>query len=146
MKTRRLNLPADLPAIIRLDAYLNGERPSSEIEKEYGEYGGDIFIGEIDSKVIGLVSFSADRWDRVAIIDHLAVDENHRGGGLGSELLSFVTETAINRGTRILCVQTAIWNSDAISFYRRYGFTERGVFPDYIGDGNDMVWMDKKLT
>ncbi|MCK4632033.1 MAG: GNAT family N-acetyltransferase [candidate division Zixibacteria bacterium] len=146
MKTRRLNLPADLPAIIRLDTYLNGERLPSNIEKEYSDYDGDIFIGEIDSKIVGLVSLSTDRWDRVAIIDHLAVDENYRGKELGSELLSCVTKTAINRGTRILCVQTATWNNDAIRFYRRHGFAERGVFPDYIGDGNDMIWLDKKLA
>lgn len=107
MKIRRLDITVDLSHVIRLDAYLNGERPAAVIEKEYGNYHGDIFVGETDSDLIGLTSLSTERWNRVAIIDHLAVDEGHRGRGLGSKLLSFVTDIATSHGTRIICVQTA---------------------------------------
>jgi len=43
---------------------------------------------------------------------------------------------------RYVCVQTGLWNLGAINFYKRVGFSLRGVFPEYVGEGNDMIWLD----
>lgn len=48
-------------------------------------------------------------------------------------------------GARVVCVQTALWNYDAVRFYARVGYRTRGVFAEYLGTGNDLVWLDKAL-
>ena len=143
---RSLNLSNDFNSIKTLDTYMNGSRDSRIVLDEYKEYAGKIFVVEDSRKhVIGIVSISPVFWDRVFMIDHLAVMESHRGLGIGKSLITFILGEARELDTRILCVQTATWNRKAIGFYESLGFSKRAVFPEYIGDNNDMIWLDIDL-
>ena len=79
-------------------------------------------------------------------MDHLAVREGSRRCGVGRVLCAAIEEAARASGARIVAVQTATWNEDAIRFYERVGFTRRAVLPEYLGDGNDLVWLDIVLS
>jgi ribosomal protein S18 acetylase RimI-like enzyme len=145
LNIRMADLRTDFQDIAALDTELNGPREPALVREEYENYAGSLFVGWIGPEIVGLTSLSPPFWDRVHMIDHLAVHAKWRGQGIGKRLTGFVIDEARRRACRILTVQTAQWNADAIRFYQAAGFTERIVFPDYIGDGNDMVWLDLDL-
>ena len=58
----------------------------------------------------------------------LAVDRAARGKGLGRHLLRFVLELALRMSDEYGCVGVVVdAKSDAVEFYRRYGFTSIDV-------------------
>ena len=142
---RYFEMEQDFDKVFLLDRYINGERSREEVYQEIRNYSGDIYIAEINKNIAGFVSLSHSFWNKVAMIDHLAVDENYRKQGIGKLLVHHVLKEAQKWNIRYVCVQTALWNIGAIDFYKRMGFCLRGIFPEYIGDGNDMVWLDKDI-
>jgi ribosomal protein S18 acetylase RimI-like enzyme len=79
------------------------------------------------------------------MIDHLAVIEAHRRTGIGKKLIAFILGKAKELKARFVSVQTATWNTDSIAFYESLGFKKRAVFPEYLGEKNDMIWLDIDL-
>lgn len=142
---RNANLEADLPFLADLDRHLNGWREPEAVLREYREYRGRIYVAELGGRVLGLISLSPLLWDRVAMIDHLAVEEGWRRRGIGKTLVEHLFRKAVEASVRFLTVQTARWNKEAIAFYGVMGFSVRGIFPEYVGDGNDMVWLERDM-
>ncbi|MEU3840893.1 GNAT family N-acetyltransferase [Streptomyces sp. NPDC028635] len=63
-------------------------------------------------------------------VDHLWVDEPHRGAGLGSRLLARAERLArTERGCTAVRVET--WDFQAPGFYRGHGYEVVCVIPDY---------------
>jgi ribosomal protein S18 acetylase RimI-like enzyme len=145
IEIRRFTFDKDIEKIIPLDRYIMGDRPATAIREYYKTYNGEIFVAEEDDEIIGYVSISFPHWDKVAYIDHLAVHESKRGKGIGKMLLKNVEVLAKQKGARIIAVPTALWNTRGINFYKNEGFRLRSVLSDWIGDGNDLVWLDRKL-
>ena len=145
IRIRQLDMEGDFDRLLHLDRYINGERPRETVYREIEDYPGDIYVAEDSGQVVGFVSLSPLFWNRVAMIDHMAVDEEWRGKGVGKSLIRHVLEEALKRNARFVCVQTALWNFEAIEFYKRMGFSLRCILPEYIGDDNDMVWLDIDL-
>ncbi|MDJ0973159.1 MAG: GNAT family N-acetyltransferase [Planctomycetota bacterium] len=145
-RIRPLDAASESDVLVPLDRLVNGERPAAEVVAFYRAYAGLILIAEVDEEVVGYATLSGPYWNRILMMDHLAVVEAARKQGLGRLLCDAIEAAARDRGARFLTVQTARWNADAIRFYERVGFTQRGVFPDYMGDDNDLVWLDKRLS
>ena len=144
-RIRPMRLAEDFESILHLDRYINGKRKRAEVYGELEAYAGRIYVAEIDGRVVGFISLSRPFWNHIGMVDHLAVEEDCRGQGIGRALLERVIKEARRRRIRFLCVQTALWNTGAIDFYRSAGFRACAVFPDYLGDGNDMIWLEKDL-
>jgi len=80
-----------------------------------------------DEVVAGLVGHTWAGWLHVA---YLWVDERHRGGGLGSHLLSRAEHLARTaRGCRNSRLET--WDFQAPAFYRERGYEVVCEIPDY---------------
>lgn len=139
---RDFEMEKDFDWIFLLDSYVNVTRSRKEVQEEIQNYSGDIYVATINKKVIGFISLSYPFWDKVAMIDYLAVEENYRKQGIGRLLIHHVLKRAQELSMRYVCVQTGLWNLGAINFYKRVGFSLRGVFPEYEGEGNDMIWLD----
>jgi ribosomal protein S18 acetylase RimI-like enzyme len=145
LKIRKADLGSDIRDIAELDRHLNGRRSLGVVRKEYEAYSGVIYVAEIGNQVVGLASLSPPYWNHVHMMDHLAVRTAFRGKGIGKGLVEYVVRQAKRKRCRILAVQTATWNKEAVGFYQSLGFSTRAVFPEYIGEENDMVWLDKRL-
>ncbi len=143
---RPLNLSHDFDSVRILDTYLNGERDTQTVLDEFENYAGQIYVSVDNAEQItGLVSLSGPRWNQIHMIDHLAVSESQRRKGIGNDLIAFIIKKAREQNARILCVQTATWNKTAIAFYQTLGFNKQAVLLEYIGDKNDMQWLDIDL-
>ena len=142
---RTVNFNTDMPDILIMDRYINGERMYGLVMHEYKNYKGMIYVAEINGEIAGYVSFLQHHLHHVAMIDHMAVKEHHRRKGIGTQLIKHVTQEATKKHNRILAVQIALWNYAAIQFYKVNGFTMRAVLPGISGTNSDMIGLDKDL-
>ncbi|HEX7319431.1 MAG TPA: GNAT family N-acetyltransferase [bacterium] len=142
---RSFDVNHDFEQVQQLDSCINGNRQRDVVYQDIKNYSGQIYIADIDGIIVGFVSLSRSFWNDIAMIDHLAVIENWRKKGVGRLLINHILNEGRKRNIRFICVQTALWNFGAIEFYKRLAFSLRGIFPEYIGEGNDMVWLDIDL-
>ena len=142
---RPLNIATDSADLIRLHLSINPDELESEILDFYKNYAGDVFVLENEQKIVGFIALSKCLWNKISIIEEIAVNEEFRNRGFGKELLDFVLEKSKQRGDRFITVQTATWNTDGIRFYERGGFTQKATFSQYFGEDIDMIWLDIKL-
>ncbi len=100
----------------------------------------EVWIAEVDSRVVGLAALSFDRLDRRAIVQHLYVDRAFRRQGVGGALLDAVIARAGQEGLRCVWLETQDVNYDAVQFYRRAGFQWCGLdlsLDEHDGSPND---------
>ncbi len=81
-----------------------------------------------------------DRSGLDARVINIAVDPTARRTGIGAALL-FELEKRLSGGDMVLMVQRE--NSDAHTLYRRVGYVDVGLAPDYYGRGRHGIWMRK---
>jgi GNAT superfamily N-acetyltransferase len=87
----------------------------------------------------GLKGYTFFTW---SFVSWLWVDENHRGKGLGSDLLDRMEAIARNRNCRGIYLDT--FTFQAPSFYQKLGYQEFGRLDD-IPPGYSRIWMKKML-
>jgi GNAT superfamily N-acetyltransferase len=92
--------------------------------------GDRVVVADLDGQAVGLahlqVSPALERDQPAAKIGALAVDEAHRGRGVGRALVQAVEEEARRRGCALLFLTTAAGRDDAHDFYERVGFELTG--------------------
>lgn len=96
------------------------------------KYSGDILIAEIDGLNVGYVQILSqvtsdlieDGDYEYALVSDLYVDSEHRGSGVGKELLKKVEAFARSKGANWLRISVMAQNSIARSAYEKTGFTE----------------------
>lgn len=82
----------------------------------------------------------------VARLYSIAVDDKHRGAGVGASLLADAESVARDRGRNVLRLEVREDNAAAISLYERRGFTPLGRYPRYYADGADALRYEKILA
>ena len=90
----------------------------------------------------------ADSFHHTAEITYFILPD-HTGRGLGSQILDYLTEKAVNRGIKYLLASISSLNDQSISFHKKHGFVECGRFKKIghkKGSDFDVVWMQKELT
>jgi GNAT superfamily N-acetyltransferase len=84
-----------------------------------------VLLAETSSRTVGFASyfftFSTYLARRCLWLDDLYVDEDVRGGGIGTELLRALARVSIRHGCPRLEWVTAASNAKAIGFYERMG-------------------------
>lgn len=83
-------------------------------------------------RIVGFGSFSMSQnlWQpgfSGGHVDELVVDDQHRGGGIGGQLLERLVATARRRGCRVLELESAGHRTRAHGFYERHGFQLRAT-------------------
>jgi GNAT superfamily N-acetyltransferase len=90
-----------------------------------------IYIADLDGKAIGYLTMNFNRAlldiGTTAIIDELVVDQDHRGGGVGTKLVAHAVTVAKELGCSEIGVGTESENKSARKFYKKCGFDEIGV-------------------
>lgn len=75
-------------------------------------------------------------------VDILWVHEDHRGKGIGSDLLREAEREALRRGCHHVHLDTMSWQ--APGFYQKHGYEVMGILPD-IPEGNQKYLLVKAL-
>jgi N-acetylglutamate synthase-like GNAT family acetyltransferase len=93
-----------------------GDESFIEKQIEKGEY----FVAEIDNKIVGIISFK-QRENRM-YIETIAVLEEYRSQGIGSQLIEFAKRFTKENGLNILRV-CSFCEYNAQEFYLNKGFS-----------------------
>jgi [ribosomal protein S18]-alanine N-acetyltransferase len=83
--------------------------------------------------------------DDVAHLNLLAVAPEHRRQGLGSQLMDWLTTTAIETGIFRINLEVRTQNEAARSFYERLGFSQLGVVQGYYQGREAALRMSRRL-
>jgi [ribosomal protein S18]-alanine N-acetyltransferase len=83
--------------------------------------------------------------DDVAHLNLLAVAPEHRRQGLGSQLMDWLTTTAIEAGIFRINLEVRTQNEAARSFYERLGFSQLGVVQGYYQGREAALRMSRRL-
>ena len=150
--------PADIEAlrlILRLTPeFTPEERPVAEevlegcLENpaESGYHGIVAVSGDIPAgfACYGPTPLTSGNWE----IYWLAVAPDYRRSGIGSELMTAVENAVRQAGGRQVTLETSSQPSYAGTrrFYRRLGYHETALIPDYYRPGDDLIIYLKKLT
>jgi GNAT superfamily N-acetyltransferase len=107
---------------------------SETIRKALHHKNHQILVAESDGKVIGVLHpiFHLDilHGGYNSHINLFLVDEEHRGRGVGSQLLDKAIRTAREKGAIEVHVDTIY--EEAEEFYRKRGFRDDGVMQDLV--------------
>ena len=89
----------------------------------------DVFFGAFDGeKLLGFVEGTPERWNNRYRISNICVlDETRRRDGIGSLLMDTILAEAAGCGARMAVLETQTCNENAISFYRKHGFSIIGL-------------------
>jgi len=129
---------ADLPAVLDIEAAANPVpwgAPEFEVYLEADAASGPRAWVWADPVVQGFLcaSSAADE----AELQSIAVEESHRGTGVGSELMRAFLAWAAASGVRTIHLEVREGNARARAFYARWGFAETGKRPRYYRDNGE---------
>jgi ribosomal protein S18 acetylase RimI-like enzyme len=98
-------------------------------------------IKEDEGKIVGGITGNAF-WDHLHI-DFLWVDQNIRGKGYGSKLLNNMEEFAIEKGCKLIYLDT--FSFQAPEFYKKNGYEVFGILEDHP-KGFNQYFLQKRLN
>jgi ribosomal protein S18 acetylase RimI-like enzyme len=78
-------------------------------------------------------------WPRTAEISDLIVNAQYRSQGIGSQVITYLTEAARTLHTQILEIGVALSNPRALALYRRLGFADHHTIKIDLGCGLEPV-------
>ena len=127
--------PDDVPAVVALvreladyekalhEVALTGEQLTSALFGDSPALFGH--VAESDGEVVGIalwfLNFSTWRGTHGIYLEDLCVSPQHRGAGLGTELLRTLAAVCVERGYSRLEWSVLDWNVSAIDFYKAAG-------------------------
>ena len=105
----------------------------------------DIYVGELEGKVVGFAIGVFNAWNRTAYLDFILVGMDYLRTGIGTALLEAVMKSAAAKGARLIYTETGEANTGGICFYVHNGFVPTGLIPDYYREGEDAIILVRKL-
>ncbi|MFK7787293.1 MAG: N-acetyltransferase family protein [Crocinitomicaceae bacterium] len=77
----------------------------------------------------------------------IAVDKQHQGTGIGSEMMGYIENHLRENDARILLVETSGTADFELSrkFYQKIGYKQQAIIPKFYAKGDDKVVFWKKL-
>lgn len=135
--TIREATPADVPAILQLVHDLAAyEKEPDAVKATEGHFRDALFpetgtpttfahVAEVDGEVVGMaiwyLTFSTWTGVNGIWLEDLFVQPEHRGSGLGRDLLATLARTCVERGYQRLEWWVLNWNEPSIGFYKSLG-------------------------
>lgn len=113
------------------DPTIGGEHPEDYFDKHLSQVGSEnLWVATDDSHVVGLTGLIVA--EKEAEIEPLIVSKDHRGRGIGKQLIVHIVEEARKRGIRNLNIKPVARNQDAIRFLYKQGFKTLGFIELFI--------------
>jgi GNAT superfamily N-acetyltransferase len=120
------------------DSKIGGEQPGLYFDKHLAAVGVNcLWVAELKSQVIGLVGLETR--DEELFIEPLVVTSDHRGKGIGSQLLEKAVIEAKQQGAKSLSVRPVARNQRVIKFLFKQGFQTLGHIQLFI-DFTSSTW------
>lgn len=126
MRTFRKMTERDIEVIAKLERDIFSDAWTKQsIHETSGQSQAFITVAEEDGDVNAycIIYHVMDEGE----IARVAVDEKHRGQGVGRELLDYTCEICREKGVTRLLLDVREGNMNARNFYRKYGFVEDGI-------------------
>ena len=95
-----------------------------------------------DGKIIGYVKYLV-MYDKMEI-ENIFVEEQYRGKGIGTKLMSYLISKAIEKQVVNITLEVRISNEIARNLYKKFGFREVALRKFYYGD-EDGILMEKQV-
>ena len=105
--------------------------------------GTELFVARDEKLPVGFILLASYGLAGSPYITSIAVAENARGHGVGSQLLRFAEEYFAGRGSIFLLVSS--FNQGAQHFYRQHGYEFVGELKDYVVAGHSEFILHKRL-
>lgn len=96
----------------------------------------EIYVSVIDGEVVGYIVFGIVekknlnpkfRYRKQLNIDAMCVDKNYRGKGIGTSLLNYVEQIAIDNGCTDMYLTVNEENVNAIKTYEKFGMRVKNI-------------------
>jgi GNAT superfamily N-acetyltransferase len=127
--------PDDVPSVVALVRELaDYEKALHEVRLTEQQLTAALFgdapalfghVADLDGEVVGIalwfLNFSTWRGTHGIYLEDLYVSPQHRGSGLGKELLRTLAEVCVERGYSRLEWSVLDWNAPSIDFYKAHG-------------------------
>lgn len=103
----------------------------------------EVFVAKEKGVVLGFIILQMQGTFK-GYIQTVAVAENARNKGIGSQLICFAEEKILRTSPNIfICV--SLFNHQAQKLYKRLGYEEVGILKDFIVNGFDEILMRKSF-
>mgnify|MGYP000506820700 CR=1 FL=1 len=91
------------------------------------------FYGAIEGNEIIAIG-SVKILENYGELKRIYVPPIHRGKGLAKKIISVLENEVRSQNISIIRLETGPYSTEAISLYKKLGYTERGAFGDYSDD------------
>jgi ribosomal-protein-alanine N-acetyltransferase len=127
----------DIAAVLQIESVsFTTAWPANAFSNELGENKlAHYFVGRIDDKVVAYGGIWVILED--SHVTTIAVDPEHRGRGLGEQLLIHLLDEAMTRGASWITLEVRESNNVAQRLYRKYGFTNVSIRRAYYSDNSE---------
>lgn len=95
-----------------------------------------------NNQLLGYLEYSLI-YDRIEI-DNILVSEDNRHQGIGTKLMAYLINQAINLRVVNITLEVRVSNYHAINLYKKFGFREVAIRKYYYGD-EDGILMEKQV-
>ena len=93
-----------------------------------------VIVATDEEKVVGILMYLVNKVDfdnhvnrTFYKVDAVAVDEGHRGQGIGHKLFDYLKDIAKDNNIDAIELQVNAENKTAKSMYEKYGFTDKSI-------------------
>jgi diamine N-acetyltransferase len=100
------------------------------------------YVIEADGKEAGVISLRSP-WLKGPYLELLAIFPKFQGRGIGTKLLHWMEQEAVQHGARNLWVCASTFNTGALRFYERHGFTQIAALFGLVDDNSDEILLRK---
>jgi [ribosomal protein S18]-alanine N-acetyltransferase len=100
-----------------------------------------VLVAEIENQICGFgAAYTVGDEGEIAT---LAVDENHRGRGVGAQIIKSLCYWCAGRGATTIFLEVRPSNQSARRLYAKFGFVEVGLRKGYYDNGEDAIIMKR---
>ena len=108
------------------------EEQEKRIKKKMKSRKEIFLVAELENKVVGLIDgFIIDDIffkEKIAYLDHICVDRNHRNKEIGTKLIKEFQKISQKKGAKYVKLNAFVKNINAIKLYEKFGFKEYSRF------------------
>lgn len=104
-----------------------------------------IYVAKKDNQIVGFITLRINGVGNIgAYVRMVAVAEQFRGQGIGTQLINFAEKIAVNNIPNLFLI-CSVENIDAQRFYEKLRFEKIGMLKDLVLVGHDEILYRKSL-